>query len=102
MKSKVPCVFAALALAGCAAGPEVDTSANLANLRQIAEVDERFQSYNIEIVEVTGGRFWAPYGGEPGEVYRMREPLDLAEPRLRQLASRLAPAYMRVSGTKPG
>ncbi len=51
------------------------------------------------MVEVTGGRFWAPYGGPEGEVYRFREPEDLSNTRLRQLAKHLGPAYMRVSGT---
>jgi hypothetical protein len=69
------------------------------SLGKIAEVDERFQSYNVEMVEVTGGRFWAPYGGPEGEVYRMRGPFDLSNQRLRNLAKALAPAYMRVSGT---
>jgi heparanase 1 len=72
---------------------------DLRALKKIAEVDNRFQSYNIEMVEVTGGKFWAPYGGPPGEVYRQRPPIDLANPRLRQLAQLLAPAYVRVSGT---
>ena len=27
----------------------------------VGTVDERFQSYNIEMVEVIGGRFWKPY-----------------------------------------
>ena len=27
----------------------------------VTEVDERFQSYNIEMVEITGGNFWKPY-----------------------------------------
>jgi hypothetical protein len=31
-------------------------------LRPIATIDPRFQSYNVEMVEVTGGRFWSPYG----------------------------------------
>src|SRR5690349_5686117 len=30
----------------------------------IGTVDERYQSYNIEMLEVTGGRFWRPYGPE--------------------------------------
>ncbi|MCP5395439.1 MAG: hypothetical protein H6918_01675 [Sphingomonadaceae bacterium] len=86
-------------LAGsCASLPQVPPS-GLAGLSRIAEVDPRFQSYNVEMVEVTGGRFWAPYGGPKGEVYRMREPIDLGDQRLRQLAAQLAPAYMRVSGT---
>lgn len=82
-------------------------------------VDERFQSYNVEMVEVTGGRFWAPYKSDPAKppepkpvvgsqpstpaidpsLFRMREPIDLADPRLRKLAAALGPAYMRVSGT---
>ncbi|MEQ1497643.1 MAG: hypothetical protein ABL914_03200 [Novosphingobium sp.] len=72
---------------------------NLSALPMIAKVDRRFQSYNIEMVEVTGGRFWAPYGGPPEEVYRQRPPIDLANPRLRRIASLLGPAYVRISGT---
>jgi hypothetical protein len=82
-------------------------------------VDERFQSYNIEMVEVTGGRFWKPYdsprpansqdaqkqpsGNQPGGMdpglYEYRSPIDLTNARLRKLAAALAPAYLRVSGT---
>lgn len=72
---------------------------NLKALPKVAEVSDRYQSYNIEMVEVTGGRFWAPYGGPAGEVYRQRPPLDLNDARLRNLARHLGPAYMRVSGT---
>ena len=43
---------------------------HLATLIKVAQVDERYQSYNIEMVEVTGGRFWAPYGGPADERYR--------------------------------
>ena len=32
-----------------------------ANMSRIGTVDERFQSYNVEMVEVMGGRFWKPY-----------------------------------------
>jgi heparanase 1 len=32
-----------------------------AKMPTVATVEERFQSFNIEMVEVTGGRFWAPY-----------------------------------------
>jgi len=31
------------------------------SMPKIATVDARFLSYNVEMVEVTGGRFWAPY-----------------------------------------
>jgi hypothetical protein len=83
-------------------------------------VDERFQSYNIEMVEVIGGRFWKPYessatnnsnaqeparqdgftpAGIDPNLYRYRAPIDLSNPRLRKLAAALSPAYARVSGT---
>src|SRR5579862_4442758 len=80
----------------------------------IGKVDERFQTYNVEMLEVTGGRFWAPYkqqanapadtqqaapGSMPASLYRYRAPINLADPRLRKLAAALGPAYMRVSGT---
>ncbi len=80
----------------------------------IGSVDERYQSYNIEMIEVTGGRFWAPYkaqaeapvdtkqstpGGMPASLYRYRAPINLANAQLRKLAAALGPAYVRVSGT---
>jgi len=80
----------------------------------VGKIDERFQSYNIEMLEVTGGRFWAPYssqtsapveaqhpspGSLPDSLYRYRPPVNLADPRLRKLAAALGPAYLRVSGT---
>lgn len=80
----------------------------------VGTVDERYQSYNIEMIEVTGGRFWAPYkaqagapadtkqptpGSMPASLYRYRPPVDLANPQLRKLAAALGPAYVRVSGT---
>ena len=72
---------------------------DLGSLKPVATVDDRFQSYDVEMVEVTGGRFWAPYGGPAGETYRMRPPEDLADPRLRALTRQLGPIYIRVSGT---
>ena len=90
-----------------------------ANMPNIGTVDERFQSYNIEMVEVIGGRFWKPYGSttnkskaqEPAphagftpagidpNLYRYRASIDLSNPQLRKLAAALGPAYVRVSGT---
>lgn len=87
------------------------------SMRAIGTVDERFQSYNIEMVEVTGGRFWRPYpqmspassSTKPTrpknpslpkeDIYAYRAPIDLDSSRLRTLAAALAPAYLRVSGT---
>jgi hypothetical protein len=88
-----------------------------AKMPRIGTIDERFQSYNIEMLEVTGGRFWAPYkqqaeaptapadsklstpSGMDPSMYRYRAPIDLSNPRLRKLAAGLAPSYVRVSGT---
>lgn len=84
-------------------------------------VDERFQSYNVEMLEVTGGKSRKPYGAElvaarleeasagdssaavapddtNADAVADRPPIDLANPRLRKLAAGLAPAYLRVSG----
>ena len=86
---------------------------------KMASVDPRYLSYNIEMVEVTGGRFWKPYSatadngatkpnplekpnaqvGESSSLFQYRPPIDLSNARLRKLAEALAPAYVRVSGT---
>jgi Glycosyl hydrolase family 79, N-terminal domain len=74
-----------------------------ASMARIGAVDERFQSYNVEMVEVTGGRFWRPYGPSASDagpdLFAYRAPIDLTNVRLRKLATALAPAYLRVSGT---
>jgi len=79
----------------------------------IATVDERYQSYNIEMAELTGGQFWKPYDKFPAgwtppssaqgaEFYaRLKDkldPIDLSRMRLRKLAAALGPAYVRSSG----
>src|SRR5947208_15003616 len=94
-------VLALVGSAALAGGPRVEPG----KLARIGTVDERFQSYNIEMVEVTGGRFWRPYQQDPAGVgsqidrYAYRPPVDLYNERLRKLAAALAPAYLRVSGT---
>ena len=37
-------------------------------------VDERFNSYNIEMVEVIGGKFWKPYADSAASAPKAREP----------------------------
>lgn len=74
-------------------------SLQLGKLGRVATVDARYQGYNIEMVEVTGGRFWAPYGGAASERYRQRPPIDLTDPKLIALAKGLGPSLLRVSGT---
>ncbi|WP_394993560.1 hypothetical protein, partial [Emticicia sp.] len=34
---------------------------NLKGMSFIGKVDERFQSFNVEMCEVIGGDFWIPY-----------------------------------------
>ena len=104
--------------------PSVAQSVSLApsTMPRIGSVSERYQSYNVEMVEVTGGRFWKPYSPEPdrilqqlapdagapgadtpagmnADLYQYRPPIDLGNARLRKLAAALGPAYVRVSGT---
>ncbi len=93
-------LLAALACSRARAdGPAIDPT----NMTRVGTVDERFQSYNVEMVEVTGGRFWKPYGPKPPtagtDLYAYRPPIDLNNIKLRKLAAALAPAYLRVSGT---
>lgn len=93
-------LFAATALVALsAAAPVPAPSLGLGKLSKLGTVHERYQAYNVEMVEVTGGRFWAPYGGPADERYRQRPPIDLSNPRLIALAKGLGPSLMRVSGT---
>jgi len=109
--------FALLATPACFGAPPDTPTVTPSAMPRIGTVDARFQSYNIEMIEITGGRFWKPYRSEPGaavapaprsgsdtpgidsNLYQYRPPIDLANPRLRKLAAALAPAYLRVSGT---
>jgi hypothetical protein len=86
-----------------------------AELPAVGTIDERFQSFNIEMVEVTGGPFWKPYAAGDGlakpqdkarsaarskaDLFAKRSPIDLRNPLLKKFASALAPADLRVSGT---
>lgn len=88
-----------------------------AKMQKLGSVDSRFASYNIEMVEVTGGRFWKPYKedapgatpapqqdqnqqvGQNSALFQYRSPIDLADARLRKLAAALGPSYVRVSGS---
>lgn len=94
-------LLAATALVALTAASPAPSSAPLAlgRLARVATVDPRYQGYNIEMVEVTGGRFWAPYGGPADERFRQRPPIDLADARLIAMAKELGPSLLRVSGT---
>lgn len=89
---------------------ETTNRINLKSIKYIGSVDERFQSYNIEMCEVIGGDFWVPYNlidsvrktskktGFAALKWKI-EPINLYEKKLRNLASALGPTYVRVSGT---
>ena len=83
---------------------------DLQNMEHIGSVDERFQSYNIEMCEVIGGDFWVPYQKLDSVMKHTEKkgfealkwkiaPIDLREKKLRNLAAALGPTYVRVSGT---
>ena len=117
--------FVALVVIPSTTHAQDQTSLRLAPaaMKRVGTIDERYQSYNIEMLEVTGGRFWKPYkdivkrppatagqtGSEPpsgdapagmsADLYEYRPPIDLTNPRLRAMARDLGPAYVRISGT---
>ena len=118
----VALAVAATVLLGARASFAQSFSVAPSTMPRIGSVSERYQSYNVEMIEVTGGRFWKPYRPEPGDgvrqpappdaapgadtpsgmnadLYQYRPPIDLSNARLRKLAAALGPAYVRVSGT---
>ncbi len=103
-----------------ASSAHAQTALQPRTMPQIGKVDQRFVSFNIEAVEVAGGRFWKPFKKEGGPVkssaldsagesvtptpassdpYEYRPPINLGNPKLRNLAAALNPSYLRVSGT---
>lgn len=89
---------------------------NPKTMKHIGTVSDLYQSYNVEMVEVVGGKFWKPYkmmdslpsaeatttydvSENNDQMYRQLAPINLADKRLLTLAKGLAPAYVRVSGT---
>jgi heparanase 1 len=104
-------------MAAVCAGQAVEKpgTVQVKSLPKMGMVDARFQSYNVEMVEVTGGRFWRPFkdaetaqeakpqGNQPAgldpSLFEYRPPIDLSNAKLRKLAAALGPVYLRVSGT---
>lgn len=81
---------------------------SLNNLNLIAQVDERYQSVNIEMCEVVGGDFWIPYELLDSQKVRLEgfnalkrniPPVNLYGSKIRMLTEALGPMYIRVSGT---
>ena len=113
-------VMTGLAYAGPAMAQTIAVSPT--TMPRVATVDQRYQSYNVEMAEVIGGTFWKPYRQQgkaaqnaqqaangpsssgadlqaDSTMFEARPPIDLTNTRLRKLAAALGPAYMRVSGT---
>jgi hypothetical protein len=110
---------------GAAAHAQQPTNAavtipNPSKMLATGKVDARFASYNVEMAEITGGRFWRPYPkagatkppapsshagdhsqppGTSADLYQYRPPINLGNPRLVKLARALGPSYLRVRGT---
>ena len=100
----------------CSAQEQSSIAVDPSKMPKLGTVDARYVSYNVEMVEVTGGQFWKPYKsaansgsaastsgsaevGESSGPYEYRPPINLSDPRLRKLARALGPSYIRVSGT---
>ena len=120
-KTQLSIVLLATALPELFSGTAVgQTTLEVRTMPQIGQVDSRFVSFNVEAVEVTGGRFWKPYvqdsvlaahvdskakqdQNQPANMdaglFQFRSPINLYNPKLRKLASALSPAFVRVSGT---
>src|SRR6478609_2267717 len=117
-------ILIVMGTAGCRQGAraKMGKTLDLSHMTRVGAIDERYQSYNVEMLEVTGGKFWKPYGPEMDSLlkqpppagtasggdtpagmnpalYQYRPPIDLTNARLRKLAMALGPAYVRVSGT---
>src|SRR4051794_10039606 len=111
-------------IAGCATQTNREAAEVISvrpdSMPRICTIDERYQSYNVEMLEVTGGKFWKPYrenskpeerttpaektaadtpAGMDPNAYAYRPAIDLTNVRRRKLAAALGPAYVRVSGT---
>ncbi|GAB3025091.1 hypothetical protein GCM10027051_32240 [Niabella terrae] len=122
MKAKILMTFsvaATMLIVGCQNAEKKNEGAlniNPTEMKLIGTVSDRFQSYNVEMVEVVGGEFWKPYkmmdslpsaqatttydvSQKNPALYRKLNPVDLTNKRILNLAKALAPAYVRVSGT---
>jgi len=54
--------LAAVSALAVAAHAEPPLAIDVAHLNVVATVSPGFQSYNIEMAEITGAEFWRPYG----------------------------------------
>ncbi|MCB0669933.1 MAG: hypothetical protein KDC80_29105 [Saprospiraceae bacterium] len=108
----IPVLLLAICFISCVPGEKQSNqdldALELTNLPSLGEVNERYQSVNVEMCEVVGGDFWIPYAMIDTAKLRTEgfsalkrgiPPIDLNEEKIRNLASALGPMYIRVSGT---
>ena len=113
----VACTFANISVAQ-------SLSLSPAAMPAVGMVDDRYQSFNVEMMRVVGADYGKPYDKKSpanpgsnsarttpdsdgtaqqtdrGNMFESRRPpINLADRRLRKLAAALGPAYIRVSGT---
>src|ERR1700682_5443316 len=63
---RVSTLLIALTCPGALAG---ELSITPGSMARVGTVDERFQSYNVEMIEVAGGSFWKAYGPATSDVH---------------------------------
>jgi len=107
----VVCCFFSISANGMTGTADTSIIISFKEMKYLGSVDERYQSYNVEMVEVLGGEFWRPYKtmdslpatsfdfSNRSQMFRKLPPINLADKRLLNLAKGLAPAYVRVSGS---
>jgi len=71
--SGILAVFGVVACSKAPSGPPPFSVAP-AMMSRIGTVDERFQSYNVEMLEVTGGDFWKPYSNKSDAAAQAQPP----------------------------
>ena len=54
-------VVALVGLASTSTAQPTSLKVDPAALPKVGSVSPRYQSYNVEMIEVTGGKFWKPY-----------------------------------------
>ena len=81
---------------------------DFSGMEKIAVLDERYQSINVEMCEVVGGKFWVPYSQidtakvKTQGIAALKQSIpsiNLYDKKLRTLSKALGPMYIRVSGT---
>ncbi|MGH7295117.1 MAG: hypothetical protein ACRELB_09300, partial [Polyangiaceae bacterium] len=85
---------------GAASTYPVRTSTpTVATVAPVATIDERFLAVAVDTAQVVGAPFWVPLDAGVETYQAPGPPYDFTRPKLRALASALAPAYLRVGGT---